>query len=354
MSFDLDRWKGCLYGQAIGDALGIPLEFKSSMHIALKFPDGFDMKYRKTVRWGMDPAWRAGEFSDDTWQAIKIIQAYLDTLEQQEGQHPFGFDFDLFASNLAQGFIAWVNEDGRGCGTHTGKVFAHPSFWLDPIESSRQVWENSGRRSAANGAAMRASVCGMLRPWDIEFTIRIANVAAEVTHYDPKCVASAVCIAGYVADSIMGDTNQAAIDDAMVIAQDMIPDHTAYIDTMTLDEINLDEGMGDPNGPRPPIGFTLKALGAGFWAVRRAYHYLPAGMMGDMRYREPEPLAALQEVIEAGGDVDTNAAIAGAMLGSRSGASVFPDELRDGLVQKELIDSLLDRLHATFPDPIPS
>lgn len=160
MSFDLDRWKGCLYGQAIGDALGIPLEFKPAIHIAMKFPDGFDMKYRKTVRWGMDPAWRASEFSDDTWQAIKIIEAYLDTLEQQEGTHEFGFDFDLFASNLAQGFIAWVNEDGRGCGTHTGKVFAHPTFWLDPIESSRQVWENSGRRSAANGAAMRSSVCG--------------------------------------------------------------------------------------------------------------------------------------------------------------------------------------------------
>lgn len=108
----------------------------------------------------------------------------------------------------------------------------------------------------------------------------------------------------------MGDSHQAAIDGAMVIAQDMIPDHTGYIDSMSLDEINLDEGMDGPNGPRPPIGYTLKALGAGFWAVRRAYRYLPVGMMGGMRYREPEPLAALQE-----------------FGGSRSGIVVFPRQV---------------------------
>lgn len=36
----IDRFRGCLYGQAIGDALGLGTEFMTDEDIAWKYPHG--------------------------------------------------------------------------------------------------------------------------------------------------------------------------------------------------------------------------------------------------------------------------------------------------------------------------
>lgn len=327
------NWAAVLYGQAIGDALGIPLEFKPALHIQLKYPEGFDLQYRKTVRWGMDPAWKAGEFSDDTWQAIEIIRAYCDTLDTNDGV----YDEDLYASNFAQGIIRWVGYDGRGCGAHTSKVIGQSDFWLDPHSASKRVWEESNRKSAPNGAIMRASVCGMIRYWDLSWTIAFAAATARVTHYDPRCVASAVAVAVYVACIMQGDSWQDAAETAAAAAEQIDAGSTKYTRATSLDQIELDEGMMDKT-ERPPIGFTYKGLGAGFVALRIA--------------AEEDPMSALAQVIEAGGDTDTNAAIAGAMLGVTYGLEAFPVELITGLVQRDVLNETLTRLRAWQPETL--
>ena len=76
------------------------------------------------------------------------------------------------------------------------------------------------------------------------------------------------------------------------------------------------------------IGHTLLAMEVGLWAVAT-------------------PLTledALIAVVGAGGDTDTNAAVAGAVLGARYGASAIPRRWLDCVPQRGRIETLADSL----------
>ena len=64
------------------------------------------------------------------------------------------------------------------------------------------------------------------------------------------------------------------------------------------------------------VGYTFKTLGAGMWALLQA----------------PSFTDGLLEVIHAGGDADTNAAVASAVLGARFGRGAIPGRWQEGLV----------------------
>ena len=66
------------------------------------------------------------------------------------------------------------------------------------------------------------------------------------------------------------------------------------------------------------IGHTLIAMQAGLWAA-----VTPLGFE-----------SALRQVVEAGGDTDTNGAVAGAVLGARYGASAIPERWLDVIPQR--------------------
>jgi len=302
-----------MFGQAIGDALGIPLEFKSAKAIATLDPDR--LRYTETPRLG--GAWKAGEWSDDTAQALCILSAFV-------------HDGGLGAKTLAAYFHRWLHEDGRGCGGHTILILNHPQFRKDPIGVSHAGWDESGRWAAPNGAVMRVSAVGVLRPWDLNWTERAAVLSAQVTHYDPRCVASSVAVAIAVASLVRGDSIPNAIQEAERRAASYHHEAANYM-RMSLEELKLDEGMGEVK--RPPIGYTYKCLGAGFWALRN--------MERDITVGAADPTDAwatnMDAVLAAGGDVDTNAAVAGALMGAYTGVSKLPPDLVHGLIHKEAL-----------------
>ena len=54
--------------------------------------------------------------------------------------------------------------------------------------------------------------------------------------------------------------------------------------------------------------------------------------------------AALRQIVEAGGDTDTNGAVVGAVLGARYGASAIPQRWMDCIPQRGRIEALADNL----------
>ena len=334
MSDQQDRIKGALYGQAIGDSLGLPGEFKSSTLLAKKYGKGEPNCYEAVDRKGMGGSWKPGEWSDDTEQALAILDAYLD-------------DGDIVPRTVAKKFTDWAQTNGRGMGNHTWNVISDAHFLLDPIAVSEAVWEKSGRRSAPNGGVMRTSVVGILRPADLLWTERAAATVCRVTHADPRCVASAVAISVAIAVLVEGGGVESALDNATARAQDYHSEINDYAD-MTLEQLQLDEGMDGPRKGRPPIGYTYKCAGAGLWAL---------GEMGNlfkrrMRIGPPMFLSILQRVIRAGGDTDTNGAVAGAVLGAAMGFRnmdrLAMKPLVEGLQPREELDSRLALLE-TLP-----
>ena len=74
------------------------------------------------------------------------------------------------------------------------------------------------------------------------------------------------------------------------------------------------------------IGYTLRTLAAGLWAYWHAETF-------------QEGLLA---VVRAGGDADTNAAVACSLLGAKFGFNAIPSEYVDGLIYREQLDTVIN------------
>ena len=53
---------------------------------------------------------------------------------------------------------------------------------------------------------------------------------------------------------------------------------------------------------------------------------------------------ALQAIIAAGGDTDTNGAVAGALMGARMGYAALPETWVTGLLNKELLEEHIEHI----------
>ena len=76
------------------------------------------------------------------------------------------------------------------------------------------------------------------------------------------------------------------------------------------------------------IGYTLKALGSALWCLFHANDFEEG----------------LLRVVNEGGDADTNAAVACAMLGAKFGYTSIPQKYTDGLTRKSDLMRIINYL----------
>jgi ADP-ribosylglycohydrolase len=329
---DAGKVRAVVLGGAVGDALGLPAEYYSAEEIAESAPFAGLWGYAPVDRdvFGYQEVWEAGQWSDDTDQALAILDAFLDDPEA---------DYDVMARAFAKHLLAWAERNPRGMGRHTRNVLSAPGYADDPIGVSAAVWAANTPKRAPNGAVMRTAVVGLLCPESIERTAVLAKTFAEATHAGPECVASAVAVSVAVATLVTGGTPSNAIQEAGRVAALHAPNAVAWM-RMDLAELRLDDGLPrKPGGPPPDVGYAYKTMGAGFWAIRTA-EGLRAIRTGPQERFEK----CLERVLRAGGDTDTNGAVAGAMLGAREGMDGIPPELAAGLDPREELDRRVSAL----------
>lgn len=73
----IDRFRGCLYGQAIGDALGLGTEFMIDEDIAWKYPHGLQ-HYKQIYQDRHRKRWKIGDWTDDTDMMLCIADAVIE------------------------------------------------------------------------------------------------------------------------------------------------------------------------------------------------------------------------------------------------------------------------------------
>jgi len=310
-----DRVRGVLYGQAVGDALGLGTEFLSRAEVAEYYPGGL-RNFGQIVQDRHRSRWVRGDWTDDTDQMLCILDSLLEHRA-------------LVIPDIAARLHRWAFSGGMGIGETVAAVLCAPDFLAAPPAAVRRVWEAGGRRAAANGGVMRTSVLGV---WDHSSPERIRRNAEDVcriTHYDPRCVASCVAVSLAVAALVAGAAVAQVVPSVAQVAESYHPglqDWLRLVLEQPLEDLDLDEGLntGEPN----TIGYTLKALGAGLWAVSHAASFAD----GVLR------------IVHEGGDADTNAAVAGALLGARDGFSSIPAEWVGGLAAESELRSRAERL----------
>jgi ADP-ribosylglycohydrolase len=159
-------------------------------------------------------------------------------------------------------------------------------------------------------------------PRDKERLLAETQRSASVSHHDPRCTWSAYAVNLAVAEALHGRT-ASILDLADELEQ-------AGADPETLQAIREVAGhdLADLRLDGGAIGFTLKAMQAGLWCLEHAENF-------------EESLVA---VIDAGGDTDTNGAVAGAILGALCGARAIPARWLENIHEDHRLTSLADQL----------
>lgn len=291
-----DKMLGCLYGQAIGDALGLGSEFMSKDEVKMNYPDGLKC-YEQIIQDRHRRRWAKGAWTDDTDMMLCILNGF------EDGE----FNINRVAAN----FKDWFNGEPIGIGGHTYKVLCMGDYVEQPEMCSRIWWNLSRQRSAANGALMRTSVVGLAQ----NNVIEQAESICKLTHYDPRCIGSCVIAVSIVHNLIWHDRQLTYCE---------IKDIAKRYDDRILEWVDLayyssDISMLDLDEPYS-IGYTLRTLSAALWC----YWHSPSFEDG------------LLSVVNEGGDADTNGAIACSILGAKFGLSSMPKYYVDNLSDKDI------------------
>jgi len=300
---DTDKMLGVIYGQAVGDALGLGTEFMNKAEVKRLYPDGFYI-YDQIIQDSHRSRWKKGDWTDDTDQMLCIAKAIIK-------------DKSINPLSVAKEFYLWLNDSPMGIGANTLQVLTFPGYTDNPEKAAKLVWEKSGQRSAANGALMRNSVLGL-------FSVRIKQNTENIcklTHYDPRCIGSCVITSELINRLINNDAM--TMDEIIGLADKYDLRIKEYIELAQDEDIsNLDLDEEDS------IGYALKTLGAGLWAYFNALNFKDG----------------LLRIINEGGDADTNGAVAGSILGAKFGYSGIPDEFIQGLVRRDFLTQIANEI----------
>jgi ADP-ribosyl-[dinitrogen reductase] hydrolase len=304
---------GTLLGLAIGDALGTTHEFAKLP--APPFPELAAGPLTDIVGGGPFGL-KAGQVTDDTHMAC-CLYASLSSLGH----------FD--AADVAARYVAWsrVTFD---IGGQTSSALALVLKGESPLEAGRIAWLTSGKQAAANGSLMRTAPIGALFAGS-EHERRIASLDdSATTHFDPRCRIACAAFNAAIAAAVLGSTHaqemwQAAVDETASAAELIAGqyDTDELEDAVSALRSDLDAATrDDPElyGPELHLhhheGFVRIAFRLAFW---------------ELLHRETFRDAVL-DTANRGGDADTNAAIVGALVGSRVGIEGIPEKWRNAVV----------------------
>lgn len=305
-----DKIKGVIFGQAVGDALGLGTEFMTKQEVNRFYPNGLT-DYVQIIQDYHRKRWMKGDWTDDTEMMLCIANAIIE-------------DKDIKLSTIAQNFKDWFNGNPLGIGSNTFKVLSFKDYTDAPQKAAEIIWKLTGERSAANGAIMRTSIVGLWK----DDTERHATEICKLTHYDPRCVGSCAIISLLI--------NNLVYKNQMLSLKQLIEIGERYDDRIReyLVKASQYDDINDLILDDATMGYTQKTLAAAVWCLFHCNSF-------------EEGLLA---VVNAGGDADTNAAVACSLLGARYGYSTIPQKFIEGLIKIEDLTNLTNEIIGVIND----
>lgn len=144
-----ERFLGTIFGQAVGDALGLSTEFMSKQEVEHFYPNGIE-DYSQIVQDDHRCRWQRGDWTDDTDMMLCILDSFVACQK-----------VDIL--DIAKRFKEWMMNGGMGIGRHTYNVMALGDYTSNPQKAAEIIWKMGKKKAAANGAVMRTSVVGLMK-----------------------------------------------------------------------------------------------------------------------------------------------------------------------------------------------
>jgi len=291
------RYRGCLLGLAVGDALGTTLEFseRGSFEPISDMLGGGPFKLKP------------GQWTDDTSMALCLAHSLLESR---------GFD----AEDQIRRYCDWrktgyMSSNGR-CFDIGVTVSEALSAYLrsgDPYSGPTNPF------TAGNGSLMRLAPVVMYFSPNLEQAIHFAGESSRTTHGAKECIDACRLFACVLHAAFAGQ------EKASVLSGDSYAPETrkiAAIKQGSFREKAVEQIRGS--------GYVVDCLEAALWCF---YH--------SDNYRDAVLMAA-----NLGEDADTTAAVCGQVAGAFYGEDAIPETWRERLVMHEQILQLADNFHA--------
>ena len=263
------RAQGCLLGQLAGDALGGLVEFQSPEAIRRKYPN----RVRELANGG---TWNtiAGQPTDDSEMALMLARMLI----KQRRYDP---------EEARKAYAFWINSAPFDCGSTVS------SGLRGRVKADSQ----------ANGAMMRISPLGIFGAnYDLQQVAEWARQDAALTHPHPVCLQANALFSMAIAKAI----------GTLKSAQELYEQIKKWAAELEV-EAPLMNAVADA-ATNPPAdylhqqGWVLIAFQNALWQLLHA----------------PNLEEGVVDTVMRGGDTDTNAAIAGALLGAVYGREAIP------------------------------
>jgi ADP-ribosyl-[dinitrogen reductase] hydrolase len=286
---------GCLLGGAIGDCLGGPYEGG-----------------KPTSEFSIHSNWN---LSDDTQLSLATCEAI-----SRSGE--------VDPTTIAATFSTWFKESRlSGLGASTFKAvseLSHGGHWA--------LVGRKGEMAAGNGAAMRAAPLAFcLDPKNKEQRTLIRDVS-RITHHNEEAYAGALAVVAAV---------RAAYDGTWRGGFELLPHVIESLpDSSLRDRLIKISGID--------ISVPLLQIAEQFGCTGYVVESVPFALCGAQRLSTVGFIGVLKELVSAGGDADTNASIAGQIMGTYLGQSQLPQlEVRQ-LPFTDEITRIIDRFAVTI------
>ena len=302
-----ERSRGALVGAVVGETLGQPFEDR---------PRNWIVANRGLITGHVVPDPRAGSDTQLTLMTGDSILAGAET-------HP-----ERFAARLAAATI-----DTRGQAVLRAQT---------AVRAGSPWWSASSTSSAGTSGAARCVTFGLMWAGDPQRAAYEAALSSLVTHGHPVATSAAAAFAAAVALAANGD---GPLDAAWLTAvADICAEfNQGDIDGATvIDRIRILPSMltQSPEAALSMLGtgpVALEAVPAALWCAATA----------------GTPVEGILNAVNAGGDTDTIAAMAGACLGARHGDGVWPFELTQigGLTAALDVADRISQATPVVPEP---
>jgi ADP-ribosyl-[dinitrogen reductase] hydrolase len=259
-----------------------------------------------------------GTTTDDTAMARNLIRSLV-----ERGA--------LDTDDVLARHIAWLATRPPDVGNLTRVVLSRVAQGV--ADAAREYVDQRGPEvSAGNGSVMYCAPLGVAYAARPDALFELAPALSAITHWDERCRTACLAITLAVASLVRGDAADRTVIDAV----------TAVATREGGEELEyLVEAAGRARPvDGPDMGFTLFTAGLALQVVAE----------------QPSFEDGLRRVVALGGDTDTNAAVAGALLGALHGRSGLPaawlERLQDlGTIEDEAaaLAELAERQGGTGP-----
>lgn len=288
----------------MGDALGVPLEFKTPgtfEHVDDFLGGGpFDLK--------------PGEWTDDTSLALCLA----DSLSKCEGYNPI-HQLETYLKWYKTGYLS-VNGECFDIGSTTKDALLKFENFRKPYPGSTDY------HSASNGSIMRLTPIPLFFNSKPSLAIKMSGNSSKTTHGNILAVDACRYFGGLIWGALNGEKKSKLLSSKY----SSIP---GYWDENPLTPDIEEIASGSFKFKNPPeivgSGYVVKSLEAALWAFYNSSNFEDGCLLA----------------VNLGDDADTTGAVYGQIAGAYYGEKGIPTNWIKKLAKYELINSIIERLY---------